>query len=291
MTELVLASDKTVGQYMATAEPGLTVPLDTPFKVCTRDRFAELHAGGTLDRSDVSRLSGPVCIEGVRAGDVVAIQIMNITPASECGYLLASTSYGTLGDRITPRTRAVALRNGQVQLTSDVSLPARPMIAKMGFAPATSGEPGTSTGEYGGALSATQIGIGSTLLARAFHDGGFLALDDVHALMGDGEATASAVEIAAIVELKVTRYDGELPCAPPILLTPDEVVTFGEGDSLDEAADEATETMLGLLTTTRDIDLTEAALLVGAAVDIRISYFGSAPRRVRACTPRALTGL
>ena len=286
----VLSSANTTTGYGANdATSVMTVAQGEAFVVETNDRFATMPSGGQPDPSTVGALVGPVHVQGVVAGDCLAINVRAIKSLTGIGYLLVSSRYGILGERVTPRARAVAIREDSIALTEDADIPYQPMIGKMGVAPAAPAA-GTASGSFGGALGCTEIAPGTTLLVQAERDGGQLCLEDVHGAMGDGEATASAVEMAAAVELSCRRYDGP-PLPMPSLLTPSELVVLARGNSLDEAAHNATELLLSVLMQRRAVDLSEAALLVGAAADVRISFMGARPIQARAAIARNLVGL
>jgi len=62
--------------------------------------------------------------------------------------------------------------------------------------------------EYLGDLDIPQFGVGSTLHMRAHHAGGLVSVGDVHAVQGDGEVGGIAVEIDAIVRLRIDITPG-----------------------------------------------------------------------------------
>ncbi len=286
----VLSCANTTPAYGATGSvPVLNVAIGETFCIETNDRFEMMPGGGQPDPEIVRALIGPVHVEGIAAGDTLAIEIVDITPRTDCGYLLASSRFGLLGDQVATRAKVIPIRGDQVFLTDQTTIRYAPMIGKIGVAPDRP-EPGTATGAFGGALSCIQIAPGATLYVKAARDGAGVCLEDVHAAMGDGEATASAVEMAASVTLRCTRYEG--PVLPlPALTNADELVVFAKGDTADIAARAATDALLEALMTHRDIDLTEAALIVGAAGDVRLSFIGSTPVQARAAIARHLSGI
>lgn len=296
MSEVVIQDHHTVAHFGDLQPPAAKVDQGQVFSVHTRDRFAALATGATVDKAHVRRLVGPVHITGVEPGDVVRVDVLDIVPRTGIGYLLASPGYGILGETVETRVRPVQLSAEQVQLTDDVCVKAQPMIGKLGLTSAQSDYP-QPIGSYGGAFSTVLFGINASVLLRATTSGGNLLLEDVHALMGDGEATASAVEMAATVRLRCSVFttsldqqdDTALPL--PLLLNTEHVCLFASGHSADEALLAATERAIKLLMTHRQVDRTEAALLVGAAVDTQVSFLGARPVVARACVPRALTAL
>lgn len=287
MDEPQVMATATVANFAPGTAPALRVPAGQPFTVHTRDRFASMPGGGERpSREAITALTGPVSIDGIKAGDVLAVSVLSIASSTGSAYLLGSPAYGVLGDQIEPRVNVIPVTERTVQLAPDLSLPYKPMIGKLGVATDAASD-GAAFGDHGGALSTTELGPGATLLLAVHEDGGGVRLDDVHALMGDGESTASGVEMAARVRLKCERFSGDATGLPlPLLLTTKEVVVFGSGASLDAATDEATSRMLELLMVRRGIDRTEAALLFGAAADVRVSFVGSKPSIARVAFAR-----
>ena len=85
-----------------------------------------------------------------------------------------------------------------------VTMPLRPMIGRIGVAPKDGPQASGAKGEFGGGMGNTQITKGSIVYLPVFHEGGLISIGDCHAAMGDGEATASAVECALDATFRVT---------------------------------------------------------------------------------------
>jgi len=184
----------------------------------------------------------------------------------------------------------VPIEGNQIRYSDTLSLPFAPNVSKIGLAPAQGTQPSNAVGTFGGQLSNSQLGPGSTVYLPIFVDGGLLTVEDVHAKMGDGEVAASAVEIAAEVTLRC-RIANELPLTHPIVITQKEVITMGDGDTVEAAASAALDRLAQLLMERRHTDITEAAMLVSTAADVRISEMGSPHRHVRAAIAREVVGL
>jgi acetamidase/formamidase len=82
----------------------------------------------------------------------------------------------------------------------------------------------------------------------------------------------------------------ELKLSRPLVVTRDEVLTLGEGETLEAAAQMALDGLTNLLIERTKVDLTEAAMLVSIAADVRISYIGGTPYQVRAAIGRQIVG-
>ena len=106
---------------------------------------------------------------------------------------------------------------------------ARPMIGTIGTAPA--GEAASSliyaTG-HGGNLDCPAIRPGSTVILPGNVPGALISLGDVHALMGDGEITGTALETSADVTIRIgLRKSCEHPLPMPRLTDTDSLGSIG----------------------------------------------------------------
>jgi len=133
----------------------------------------------------------------------------------------------------------------------------------------------------------TQITTGATVYLPVFHEGGLLTIGDCHAAMGDGEATASAVECAVDATFRVTRA---APCTVrrPIVVTATEVRTTGEGEPMAAATTMAVQGMADLLVETLGGDDTEAAMVMACAAEVRTGLAGHPPYTMRVAIPKSL---
>lgn len=170
-------------------------------------------------------MTGPVCIDGVQPGHVLAVEVLDIKASQGFDYVVTSSGFGLLKDQVKFRKKVVPIEGNRIRYSDTLSLPFLPNISKIGLAPASGSQPSGACGNSGGQLSSSQLGIGSTVFLPVFVDGGLLTIEEVHARMGDGGATASAVEIAATVTLRC-QIATELPLSQPIVVTGDEVQTW-----------------------------------------------------------------
>ena len=166
-------------------------------------------------------------------------------------------------------------------------MPLRPMIGRIGLAPEDGPLPSGAKGAFGGGMGNTQIAKGSTVYLPVFHEGGLLTIGDCHAAMGDGEATASAVECALDATFRVTISE-DLQVTRPMVETETEVMTTGEGETMEEAAKVALNAMADLMVDRLSIDYTDAAMLIACSADVRTGIAGHAPFTMRAAVPRSV---
>jgi amidase len=235
-------------------------------------------------------MTGPVFIEGAQPGQVLSVEVLDIRPTQGFGYVVTIPGYGVFKDQIEFRKKIVPIQGNQIRYNETITLPFVPNISKIGLAPANGSQPSNACGPFGGQLSNGQVGPGSTVYLPVFVKGGLLTIEDVHAKMGDGEVAASAVEIAAEVTLRC-GIASELKLSHPLVVTKAEVLTMGEGETFEAAARVALNELARLLVERTGVDMTEAAMLVSTAADVRVSEMAGSPCHARAAIAREIVGL
>lgn len=271
----------------------LRVQPGEPFVMETQDRFATYEGPRSSPEAleILTSMAGPVYIEGVQPGDTLKIEVLDVNLPLDYGWIGATPGRGPLGDRIP------AFRKARVQITAEgvvfndrVTMPLRPMIGRLGVAPQEGSKRSNDRGTFGGSMGNTQITTGTTVYLPVFHAGGLLTIGDCHAAMGDGETTASAVECAFDATFRVT-IEERLTVSRPVIATATEVMTTGEGETMEAARDMAVQGMADLLGDTLGLDDTEAAMLIACAADVRTGLAGNPPYTMRVAVPKAVLGL
>lgn len=284
-----VAKDQLCTSFSALNPPALRVQPGESFVMETNDRF-EIYNGpeSSPEAMEILKtMAGPVYIEGAKPGDTLKIEILDVETPLDYGWIGATPGSGPLGDRIPEfRKTRVKITPDGVIFNDRIKLPARPMIGRIGLAPKDGPLPSRAKGDFGGGMGNTQIGKGATVYLPVFHDGGLLAIGDCHAAMGDGEATASAVECAVDATLRVT-IENRFTVTRPVVETADEVMTTGEGESMERATDIAIHAMADLLMDQLGIDDTDAAMLIASAADVRSGIVGHAPCTMRVAIPKS----
>jgi len=285
-----ISKDHVVRTFDATHPPAARVRPGEVFVMETNDRFREWNDGKTWPMEQLTVMTGPVFVEGARPGQVLAVDILDIRPSLGFGYVIAIPGYGAFKDQIEFRKKIVPIENNQIRYSDKITLPFAPNVSKIGLAPANGAQPSNAVGTFGGQLSNSQLGPGTTIFLPVAVEGGLLTIEDVHAKMGDGEIAGSAVEIAAEVTMRC-GIAGELKLERPLVVTPKEVQTMGEGETVEAAVRMALDELAHLLTERTGSDMTEAAMLVSIAADLRISEMGGKPCHVRAAMAREIVGM
>jgi len=277
----------------STAHPAvLRVQPGEPFVMETNDRFVTYEGPSSSPEAleILTTMAGPVYIEGVQPGDTLKIEVLDVTLPLDYGWIGATPGRGPLGDRIP------AFRKARVRITAQgvvfndrVTMPLRPMIGRLGVAPQEGTKRSNDRGAFGGSMGNTQITKGTTVYLPVFHAGGLLTIGDCHAAMGDGETTASAVECAFDATFRVT-IEERFTVSRPVVATATEVMTTGEGETMEAARNMAVQGMADLLVHTLDLDDTDAAMLIACAADVRTGLAGNPPYTMRVAVPKTMLG-
>ncbi len=285
-----ISKDHVVRTFDATHPPVARVQPGEVFVMETNDRFRDWNDGKKWPMEQITVMTGPVFVEGAQPGQVLTVDILDIRPTQGFGYVITIPGYGAFKDQVEFRKKIVPIEGNQVHYSDKITLPFAPNVSKIGLAPANGSQPSNASGAFGGQLSNSQLGPGSTIYLPVLVEGGLLTIEDVHAKMGDGEIAGSAVEIAAEVTMRC-GIAGELKLSHPLVVTQKEVLTMGEGETVETAVRMALDELAHLLMERTGTDITEAAMLVSIAADLRISEMGGKPCHVRAAMAREIVGM
>lgn len=276
--------------FSAHNPPALRVQPGETFVMETNDRFAGYDGPDSSPEAMeiLKTMAGPVYIEGAKPGDTLKIEVLDVNLPLDYGWIGATPGRGPLGARIKQfRKTRVQITEQGVVFNGTITMPARPMIGRIGVAPQDGERPSNDKGAFGGGMANSQISKGATVYLPVFHPGGLLTIGDCHAAMGDGEATASAVECALDATLKIS-IDNSFSVKRPVVATDTELMTSGEGDSMEAATEMAINAMADLLIAQLGIDATDAAMLIASAADVRTGLAGNPPYTMRVAIPRSM---
>ena len=261
--------DPEIGEVRGTLKLGETVVIETAGgHDHDYEAAGEIRAGMVMNAATHKRYSrpgGPFFIEGVNPGDWVAIEIIAMEVGPYGFYRNGGPHWGSI--------RLVApVRDGMIHFPPDFVVPTRPMIGYIAFESVASHQI-----DHGGNLDFNSIQPGSTVHLRAQKPGGLLMLTDVHARMGDGELTATGVEIDAAITLKIDRSRGFSASGPVVEKTrvvesSEEFLTSGRGHDWEEALKIAWSDMVGLIADYYETTTEYANLIVGTIGEARPGY-------------------
>ena len=239
-----------------------------------RERFSpldeELDAGHAL--------IGPVAVLGAAAGHTLAVGIEEVR-VGPFGFSVAGGWSTPLNDRLgvgEGESRVLAWELdadaavGRDRDGREVSL--APVLGVLGMPPPEAGvHPTGPPRAWGGNLDCKELVVGTTLFLPIPVDGALFSAGDGHALQGDGEVSSTAIECPLErAQLSLSLRD-DLELAAPIARTQDSWLAFGLGESLDEAAGNAVDSMLVLMERELGLERRDALALASLVVDLRIT--------------------
>lgn len=284
--------DRSIPPVLSVA-PGDTVKFD-----CRDATDGQLGPGSTAaDLTDLEMvghpLTGPVAIDGVEAGDVLVVDILELDHQG-IGFTYfypASEEKGLLPEEFDePGLHVWELDGDTGQFVDDIEVPLAPFPGNLGVAPGVSGSFSTvPPRSVGGNLDVKHLTAGSRLYLPVEVSGGRFSIGDCHAAQGDGEVCVTGIEAPMTVTVRFdVRTDMEIS-SPRFRTTGpftaegvDEPMfaTAGVADDLMAATKSAISSMLDHLETERGLTRSQAYLLCSVAVDLKINEVVDAPNWV-----------
>lgn len=251
-----------------------------------------------LDFGKINPVSGPIYVEGAKAGDVLKVTIDSFTPqlreGAGFGWTANIPGFGLLSDQF----KETALNIWKFDANSmapalwgkNARVPLKPFAGTIGVAPAEAGSHSVvPPRRVGGNLDIRDLSAGTVLYLPVEVDGALFSVGDTHAAQGDGEVCGTAIESPFDVVLTLDLIKDQ-PMKFPRFTTNGPVtrhldakgyeVTTGIGPDLWAAAKEAVAGMIDLLCANHKMDPVEAYMLVSTCGDLRISEIVDMPNVV-----------
>ena len=280
-----LAKDTHVQQYSPDNAPALTVAPGEIFQLETPSILTFIE---TFPDSVVLPVTGPVEIQGAEPGSTLKVDILNIKLTAGEAAITAIPGKGAFAERISqPSYKVVTYDDTHVHFNDSLKIPLRPMVGKIGVAPAETSISSGTSGPHGGNMDITDIAEGASVYLPVFIKGALMAAGDVHALMADGESHLSAVETESVLTLRCDVTD-VIRLTHPLVVTQSHVMTVGEGRTLEEAYHIALDDMAKLIMDRNGLEFLDAVMLISNAADLKINQIVNPMVGVRAALPKAL---
>jgi acetamidase/formamidase len=253
-------------------------------------RTWSVDAGGT-DPNGVRRSpggnpqTGPFFVEGAFPGDTLVVRLnrlrtnrnwavsgSTVMPNAVEPHHLADLKWTeSFNSRWTIDTGAGVARLEQPpDRLKDFTVPLKPMLGCVGVAPGQEWAIRTTdSGRFGGNMDYNQIVEGTTLYLPVNHPGALLFVGDGHAAQGDGELTGDALETSMDIEFTVDVIEGR-SVGHPLAESADYLISLGIAGSLDQALQMATSGLMRWLERDYRLAASEAAVVVGFAIEYDI---------------------
>src|SRR3954451_2502371 len=252
--------------------PGEVVRFETSPEPVERLFAAGAAWTDVVDVRAINAVTGPVFIEGVMPGDAVSVEVLAIEPR-DWAWNAAIPGFGLLDGLLPePRLERLPIQDGEVIVSERVRLPLHPMIGCLGLAPAE-GETSTLSPAmpWAGNYDLTQIAPGATVLFPAQVPGGLFSLGDLHAAMGEHEATFVAIECAGSATMRLDVRPG-MALETPRIETGDRIFVIGLSPCGDYGAAriQAVRLLYELLTREGELTPREAYTVISAHGDLTL---------------------
>ena len=214
-----------------TVEPGEVFQVDT---VPSCGRKFDTHTGQYDEEAEggINASTGCIAIAGAKAGQVAVVHVLEIA-LHEYGFTrlaFPSPVVPELAAKVQweEQYKPVRIRDGFVEWSDRLKIPAAPMIGYVGLARPKEVLSHAHNGPFGGNFDAQEITAGARVHLPVAVDGGLLHVGDVHAVQGDGEIDcAGGIESAALLTLKVELADKPDSFRNPRIETDDFIATTG----------------------------------------------------------------
>ena len=285
-----LNDDKTLFFFDRDLEPVLTVKSGETVRIRTKDCFSNQLTGpqdamDDLDWDAVNPATGPVFVEGAKAGGALKVRIDNIE-FDEQTCSATGQDEGVCGNRFTEwATHYCKIQGNTLAWDERLNIPLRPMIGVIGVAP--EGEPvncGTP-GSHGGNMDNTAITTGATLYFPVAVDGALFGCGDMHAAMGDGEVSVSGAEVAGYATVTLTAMP-ELKLVNPLIENDTHFGIIASAESLDAAAELAVQQMVDLLASRTNESEADLVMLLSLVADVQVCQMVDPQKTVRFMVPK-----
>jgi acetamidase/formamidase len=234
----------------------------------------ELHAAG-VPKVPGHLLTGPVAVVGAMPGDVLQVDILDVTLRQDWGFSFIRPLSGTLPqDFQTPHHTIIPLDMNRCVGTMPwgLELDLAPFFGVMAVAPPPAwGRISTIEPRiHGGNLDNKELVAGTTLYLPIFTEGALFSCGDGHGAQGDGEVCVTAIETALEGRFRLTVLK-DLDLTYPQAETLTHYITMGMAPSLDVCAEMALRDMIKLVSHRAGISAENAYMLCSLAGDLRIT--------------------
>jgi len=266
-------------------------------------------------RTGAHVLTGPLEIAGAQPGDMLEVQVLEVTSRVPYGFNARAARGGPLGDEY-PGTAAgdrgadipvggrrivrTAERDGRIvaQVADGIYLPIAPFMGIMAVAPEAPrvGQPGVTVagiqssrppGPYGGNLDIKQLTAGSTLYLPVFHDGALFYTGDPHGVQGDGEVSGTALEQSNTAVFRFVLHK-DVGLSGPRAETPTHHIAIGIDLDLDRAMRKALLATIDYLVAEHGLGADDAFTLASLGIDFAVAEAVNETQVVTASIPKSL---
>ena len=234
------------------SEPIAKVAAGEEIVLVTEDAYSGLLRSENDDLEEVDKKrkgsnpqTGPIYIEGAKAGDTLKVHIIDIEAARDWAVSCVSRDFGGLVQ--TKYTRMINEpikdkiwiyrfdKDGMMRHDDFLRFPWKPFMGTIATAPAREAVSALTPFENGGNMDCPDVKPGNIVYLPVSVDGAYFFTGDCHANQGEGELCGTALEISARVKLRFDIIKGKKILWPRIE-SPDEYMVVGSARPMEDAA-------------------------------------------------------
>lgn len=258
----------------------------------------------TADMDRVHALTGPISVDGAAPGDVLQIELLEITHRGWgwTGFFPGEAGIGLLPEEFPePDLFVWDLHDDTGIFKQGIEVPLDPFPGVVGLAPEENGTLSTiPPRSAGGNMDIQHLTEGSTVYLPVEVEGGLLSIGDCHAAQGDGEVCSTGIEAPMDITFRVSidrdkairqpHFESTGPFTPSGTDEP-MYATTGISDDLMDASKKAVWHMIEHISREYDVSKSDAYMLCSASVDLKINELVDRPNWVvSAYVPEELFG-
>ena len=258
-------------------------------------------------------ITGPIAIDGAEPGDMLEIQILELTTRVPYGINSTGATSGVFdrrypGSRPGDAARDIArvrhlLRTGRAGdrevafFSDDIEVPLAPFMGIMAVAPdPVVGHPGVTVagvqssrppGAFGGNMDVKDLTVGSVLYLPVFHPGALFYVGDPHSAQGDGEVSGTAIEQSLSGRFRFILHK-DTPISMPRAETDTHYILMGIDLDLDRALQQAVDEVVAFLVAEKELPPDKALSLASIAVDFQVAEAVDLTQLVTGKIPKSL---
>lgn len=214
---------------VAYVDPGDDVYIWTDDAAESRIRTKEDLPGNTLATVHfLNPQTGPIYVNGAKAGDTLAITIKDIEFTRDFAFSAFAEHFGAMS--AVPMTMLQAPLKEHTWIWEkvdekgdywyepelDIAIPKRPFLGTFAVAPDGESISSLTPGPFGGNMDCPDICPGNTVYLPCYNDGGLFYTGDGHAAQGDGELCGFALETTTKTHLVFDVIKGKQITNPRI---------------------------------------------------------------------------
>jgi acetamidase/formamidase len=239
-------------------------------------------------------LTGPIHVEGAKPGDVLAVDILDVSLRQNWGFNLIIPLLGTIPEdfpNLVLKILPIDKQAKTVTLPWGKKLSLSPFFGVMGVAPPPNWGRINSVvpRAMGGNMDNKELVAGTKVYFPVFNEGGQFSVGDGHGVQGDGEVCITAVETALTGRFRLSVLK-DMELTAPRAETPTHYITMGFDEDLDDAVRQALRDMIRWIGELRGLSKEDAYTLCSLAADIHVTQMVNLAKGAHCMLPKSILG-